>query len=331
MTGNGEKGERIIHTENLVKRFGDFTAVDRLNIDIRKGEVFGLLGPNGAGKTTSIRMMVGLLKATEGKVFIDGQKVDARSDVIRSKVGVVPQDVVIWPLLTCTENLMMMANLYGVDSAVGKPRASELLKSLQLDDKASVLARDLSGGMKRRLNLALALMHDPEIVVLDEPSPGLDPQTRLLLWDFISEIPRKGEKTVILTTHFMEEADRLSSRVAIMDKGKLLVMDKPEAVKNSIGSGDNVEFSTVDEVVDEVLETIRGFEDVSEAGRLGRILKVSSHKGAAIIPRIVHALDDGGCTITDVSVKAATLEDVFIHLTGRSLREESILDGGGSQ
>ena len=222
----------VIETQNLTKKYNSFLVVDGLNLRIKRGEVFGFLGPNGAGKTTSIKMMVGLLKPTEGGVLIEGEEIES---VEKGKIGVCPQDLVIWGGLTCEENIALIGDMYEVPRNVLKERIKQLLHDLILSDKTKTLASQLSGGMKRRLNLAMALIHDPEIVVLDEPSAGLDPQSRLVLWEYIHSLSKEKGKTIILTTHLMEEADRLSDRIAIMDHGKLLVLDTPESLKKKIG------------------------------------------------------------------------------------------------
>lgn len=323
--------ENIIETKGLTKKFGDFTAVDGLDITVKKGEVFGLLGPNGAGKTTSINMMVGLLKPTSGKVYIEGHEVKAHSPVVKAKVGVCPQNIVLWPTLTAKENLVFMADMYEVPRNVSSERADSLLAGLQLTDKTNVRAQALSGGMKRRLNLAMALIHDPEIVLLDEPSPGLDPQTRLVLWDYIQGISKKGDKkTVILTTHAMEEADRLSDRVAILDKGTLRALDTPEGLKNSLGEGDVVEMRFGMEAnlkgVDEVLRRIG---DLHRVDLQGSRLVISTHNAVAQMPRIFETLPkEAAAHLEDLKLRKNTLEDVFISLTGRALREETVGEGG---
>jgi ABC-2 type transport system ATP-binding protein len=313
----------IIETQDLVKVFGkDVRAVDGLSIKVKRGEVFGFLGPNGAGKTTAIKMMVGLLKPTSGKTLIDGTEIKAGSKVIKERVGVCPQEVTIWDALTTYENLRMIGDLYDSPKKELEERIDKLLSDLQLEDKRNSRAKALSGGMKRRLNLAMALVHDPEIVVLDEPSPGLDPQSRLVLWDFIQEIPKKGEKTVILTTHFMEEADRLSNTVAIIDHGKLLVNDTPEALKNSIGEGDALVL-TFEEKADlkKAAADFDKLEDVLSATVAGGSVVLRVKDAMSRLPMLFEVVQDHGSQVKDVSYRGTTLEDVFISLTGRGLRE----------
>ena len=315
--------EYIIETQGLEKLFGkDMKAVDDLSIKIRRGEVFGFLGPNGAGKTTAIKMMVGLLKPTQGKTIIDGEEIKAGSRVVKEKIGVCPQEVTVWERLTTYENLKMIGELYGVPRRKLDERISWLLDSLQLEDKRKSQARHLSGGMKRRLNLAMALVHDPEIIVLDEPSPGLDPQSRLVLWDFIEQIPKKGDKTVILTTHFMEEADRLSNTVAIIDHGSLLVNNTPDNLKASVGEGDILELA-FEEGAD-LKSAATDFDtrdDVISAIVSGNQVIIRVHDAMRRLPELFTFVKDHGSEIIDVRYRGTTLEDVFISLTGRGLRE----------
>ena len=241
-----------IETKDLSKRYPNgVLAVDGLSLRVWKGEVFGFLGPNGAGKTTSIKMVVGLLKHTSGHVLIEGERIEAASKRIKKSIGVCPQDIVVWTRLTCMENLLVMADMYEVPRNVAVKRAEKLLDDLKLTDKRNALAASLSGGMKRRLNVAMALIHNPEIVVLDEPTAGLDPQSRLVVTEYIRGLKETKKLTVILTTHEMDIADQLSDRVAIIDHGKLLVLDTPENLKDRVGKGDIMEMALNDEAKNE--------------------------------------------------------------------------------
>lgn len=217
---------------NLTKSFGSLKAVDEVSFEIRRNEIFGLLGPNGAGKTTLISMICGLLKPTSGKVVFNGAGE-------RRRVGYCPQENIYYPKLTCLEQLIFTGEMYGMSAAAARERALMLLQLLGLTDKEEARAAGLSGGMKRRLNLCLAIIHDPDLIILDEPEAGLDPQSRLLVREFIKNI--SARKTVILTTHNMDEADRLADRIAIMDHGKLLLLDTPENLKRTTGEGDILE------------------------------------------------------------------------------------------
>ncbi len=225
--------EVVLGVEDLVKRFGDVTAVDGLSFQVREGEVFGLLGPNGAGKTTTIQAICGLLAPDAGQVTYRGQPVETTSADYRVRVGLCPQEIVLWPRLTCLEQLRFLGQMYGIRGAEAAQRGESLLDELGLADRRDRQARTLSGGMQRRLNLAMALVHDPEIVVLDEPEAGLDPQSRVRVREFVRSLARR--KTVLVTTHNMDEADRVADRVAIVDHGRLLVLDTPAALKASTG------------------------------------------------------------------------------------------------
>ena len=242
----------MITITNLKKRFGDFKAVDGLNFEIYNNGIFGLLGPNGAGKTTTISMICGLLKPSEGTIVFD----DFDGKDPKSLIGYCPQENIFYPKLTCFEQLLFIGQIYGIASKISRPKALELLELLGLKDKTNERAGRLSGGMKRRLNICLALVHDPEILILDEPEAGLDPQSRILVRDFISAFGR--EKTVILTTHNMDEADRLADRIAIMDHGNLLLLDTPQNLKRTIGDGDILEFKLRQNTLEDVFIHLTG-------------------------------------------------------------------------
>ena len=309
----------ILTTEHLTKKIEHLTIVDDLNLEIREREVFGFLGPNGAGKTTSIRMMVGLLEPTSGKVIYDG--VESRS-TRASKIGVCPQELVLWEVLTCRENLTFMGKMYGIEKPALNERVDALLAALSLTEKANVIAHKLSGGMKRRLNIALSLVHNPEIVFLDEPSAGLDPQTRQLLWKFIRALRDEEGKTVVLTTHVMEEADALSDRIAIIDNGKLLLLDTPDALKKTMGEGDIVELLLADRTMNSrVVDRLNALDHVGEAFELKGKVAVKALNATSKLPKIIAAVEGVGAKISDITIRGNTLEDVFIYLTGRALRE----------
>ena len=308
-----------LQLQGLTKRYGDLVAVDDLTLQIKKGEIFGFLGPNGAGKTTTINMMVGLLSPTGGAVLINGQD---RAQAPKRSIGICPQDLVLWEELTCTENLIVMGDMYDLPRAVTKERVRSLLAALTLSEKANARVSQLSGGVKRRLNIALAVIHDPDIVVLDEPSTGLDPQSRLLLWDFVRSLKNKEGKTIILTTHVMQEADALSDRIAIIDHGKLLQFDTPANLKKKIGSGDIIEMQLTEReknaAVIEDLKSVNGILEINDAS--GKIT-IRALNAVNLLPEITERVDAIRTRIADISLRENTLEDVFIYLTGRGLRE----------
>ena len=302
-----------LKAENLNKSFNGFVAVENLNIEIRTGEIFGLLGPNGAGKTTSIKMITGLLKPDSGKVIINGKSTDNNSS--RATVGLCPQELVLWNNLTCLEQLVFIAEMYNVPHVVAKERAVELLERIGLSDKSNKLVKTLSGGMQRRMNLLMALMHDPGILILDEPEAGLDPQSRVMVRDFILSLAKT--KTVIFTTHNMDEADRLCDRIAIMDQGKILITDSPENLKHKIGKGDKLEiiFTGPTPVSGDIMDL------ADEVLMKDSVIYFKSKAIVDRIPYILESLKSRGVTITGMSLSENTLEDVFITLTGRRLRE----------
>lgn len=309
----------IIETKNISKDFNGFKAVDGLSLKVSRGEVFGFLGPNGAGKTTSINMMVGLQKPTSGQVIINGQDMNK---IDRTSIGMCPQELVLWDNLTCWESLKLMGDMYEVPKDVLKQRIDELLEDLFLTDKADTVVNNLSGGMKRRLNLALAVIHQPEIVVLDEPSEGLDPQSRRVLWKYIRSLRDDEGKTVILTTHLMDEADRLSDRVAIIDHGKLMRLDTPENLKKEIGEGDVLELTLQDKNRNaDVVKTLEGDEYFHNVVEVEGKINLRGLNVLSKLPHIIELLEEIDVQIADLSVRQNTLEDVFIELTGTSLRE----------
>lgn len=310
--------EIALEVKGLVRYYGDLLAVDDLSLQVYKGEVFGFLGPNGAGKTTSIRMMCGLLKPNAGEVYINGSRI--RNGHIRSQVGICPQHIVLWNKLTCYEQLVFMARMYDVPGGIARSRADMLIERIGLKEKRNKMASTLSGGMKRRMNVIMALVHDPEIVVFDEPEAGLDPQSRIMVREFIQETAR--EKTVIFTTHNMDEADRVSDRVAIIDQGKLLKLDTPGNLKKSIGEGDLLELTVQGEreqrlrKAEEKLKK-EGFSIVGLEPQL--IIKAMDL--VPKIPKVYAILESEGLAVLQMYMRENTLEDVFIHLTGRGLRQ----------
>ena len=309
----------VLETEHLKKTFEHLTVVDDLNLQIKEREVFGFLGPNGAGKTTSIKMMVGLLRPTSGRVLFDGVETFSMQ---KERIGICPQEIVLWNALTCRENLTFMGKTYRMRRPRLDERVDVLLNLLSLTDQADRVASNLSGGMKRRLNIALALVHDPEIVFLDEPSAGLDPQTRQLLWDFIRGLRDEQGKTVVLTTHVMEEADALSDRIAIIDHGKLLLLDTPDVLKKTMGKGDIVELQLADRSMNErMLTRIRALNGIEEAYELRGHLAVRALNATGKLPEFLDLIQGAGGKVSNITIRGNTLEDVFIYLTGRALRE----------
>jgi ABC-2 type transport system ATP-binding protein len=305
-----------LQTRGLTKRFGALTAVDALSLDVCAGEVFGFLGPNGAGKTTSIQMMCGLMRPDAGEVLIGGSRIHGGEASTRARVGVCPQETILWDKLTCLEQCEFIGEAYGLTARESHRRGQGLLESLGLAARANETAGRLSGGMKRRLNLVLALIHDPEIVVLDEPEAGLDPQSRVLVREFIRSLARR--KTVILTTHNMDEAERLADRVAIIDHGHLLVVDTPGALKATLGEGDVLELEIPGDV-EQAAVIARSLVD--DASTLNHTLIIRGHDLVERLPALLEKLRVANITHSEMKLRSNTLEDVFLSLTGRRLRE----------
>ncbi len=308
--------ETLIKIEGLKKKYGEFTAVDGISFDIYRNEIFGLLGPNGAGKTTTISMICGLLPVSDGEIsFTNGIAKDRKTII-----GYCPQENIFYPKLTCLEQLLFMGQMYGLPLKKVKSGAVELLNLLGLTDKTHVRASKLSGGMKRRLNICLALIHDPEILILDEPEAGLDPQSRILVRSFIKAYSKN--KTVILTTHNMDEAERLSDRVAIIDNGKLLMLDTPENLKQTVGEGDILELvleRSNENAIKDFLENIKLLNMGLKVN--ADVVFIKHSKIIEKIPEIKSIAEKNGLKITEIKLRKNTLEDVFIHLTGRNLRQ----------
>ena len=312
----------VLETVKISKKYADLKAVDNLNLKIHEGEIFGILGPNGAGKTTTISILCGLLKADSGQVFINGEAVNKRKKELLSQIGVCPQEILLWNRLTCLEQLTFTGRMYSVPDKLTRQRAENLLQEMKLEDKRDQLASKLSGGMKRRLNLIMALIHDPQILILDEPEAGLDPQSRVLVRDFIRKYAVSANHTVILTTHNMDEADRLVDRVAIIDTGRLLVLDSPQSLKKQIGEDDVLEVSlspndlTRLELFLPVLQRI-----TPSITQLNGNLILRAKGIVNLLPTILETFEKEQIKIEEIKLRENTLEDVFISLTGRRLRE----------
>ncbi len=310
----------ILSVDGLSKSYNDFCAVDNISFTVNRGEVFGLLGPNGAGKTTTIKMLCGLLKCDSGSIEINGYSIKSDYNKVKTMIGLCPQDIVVWEHLTCMEQLKFMITAYGNSMRTAPNRAESLLKALGLWEKRNKLAKTLSGGMQRRLNIALAIAHDPELIILDEPQAGLDPQSRILVRDFIRRLAK--ERTVILTTHDMDEADRLSDRVAIIDHGKILLIDTPEKIKNSAGTSDILQVR-VSEAVQEQAQKVLSRLPETITGRTytDGFFLLEANEILELIPEVSKIMQNFDLKVEDMTIRKRTLEDAFISMTGRGLRE----------
>lgn len=310
----------FLTVKGLSKYYGSLPAVDHISFSVFKGEVFGLLGPNGAGKTSIIKMLCGILKADAGIILFDGISMAAEYNKIKNLIGLCPQDIVIWEQLTCFEQLKFMGMSYGLSSRTAAARSESLLDTLGLTGKKHKLAVTLSGGMQRRLNIALALVHDPELIILDEPQAGLDPQSRILVRDFIRQLAK--QKTVILTTHDMDEADRLSDRVAIIDHGKILMTDTPENLKAKSGMGDIIQVKLSGLSKTEIEKLLHSLPAVfSEKKYSDGLLLLGAKDVIELIPTVHKIMTHLNLVAEDITIRKHTLEDAFISMTGRGLRE----------
>ena len=319
---DGEPGA-VIHTEDLTKVYGgtDFAAVDKLNLDVEVGEIFGLLGPNGAGKTTTAGMLTTRVVPTSGRAFIAGVDVAVHPALAKQLSGIVSQQNTLDRQLTVWENLYFHGRLFGIKAKESRRIADELLAQFQLSRWAKASVYALSGGMAQRLMVARAIFHRPSVLFLDEPTAGLDPQSRLALWDVLGELNGEGQ-TIMLTTHYMEEADRLCDRVAIMDHGRILALDTPAALKQSIGADTIVTVKATADLGRLAELLARDIEGVTRSRIAGDKLELHMQAGDRLVPRIVLSAERGGFDLVDVSIAEPSLETVFINLTGRELREE---------
>jgi len=312
--------EYALSIRGLTKRYGGIVAVSDLSLDVRRGEVFGFLGPNGAGKTTTINIVCGLVRPDAGEVTVRGRAAAPDARAGSRYLGLCPQDIVVWESLTCQEQLEFAARLHDFPRAAARQRARELLEIFGLAERRSALAGTLSGGMKRRLNIALALVHEPEVLILDEPQAGLDPQSRILVREYVRSLA--DGMTVVVTTHDMDEADRLSDRIAVIDHGRLLVLDTPDRLKSGVGEGDVLEMRVPGGDAAR-LDPLRAAlpADVRFLASGDGSVRLVGPDLVRRLPDLLDRLRAHGVTVSDLTVRQKTLEDVFIALTGRGLRE----------
>ena len=308
----------IIKTENLTKKFNGFTAVDSISFKVKKGEIFGFLGPNGAGKTTTIKMLTTLLNPTNGNADVAGFKVNKNKDDVRKNIGIVFQEPALDTELTGRENLDFHARMYGLGKEKRKNRINEVLKLVDLEDKQNNLVKFYSGGMKRRLEIARGLMHYPTVLFLDEPTLGLDSQTRQAIWAYIKKMNKEEQTTIFLTTHYMDEADNLCDRIGIIDHGKILVIDSTENLKNSIGN-DVIVLSSSDN--DKILKRLKKESWIKNTKMYDSYLTLGVKKGEEKIPLIIEIAQSLNEKIKAISVRKPTLDDVFLSYTGRKIRD----------
>ena len=313
-----------IAVENIVKRYGDFEAVGGVTFDVADGEIFGLLGPNGAGKSTLIRMMTTLIPVTSGRAIIAGHDVSREPDAVRRTIGVIPQALTSDIDLTVEENLSIYAKLYEVPKAERQRSIKELLEAVDLQKWRGAQTKTLSGGMRRRLEIARGLVHNPRIFFLDEPTTGLDPVSRVAVWEMLNNLKNHRRLTMLITTHYMDEADHLCDRIAIVDHGKLVALDTPMALKASVPGTNVVEaqFSHESEEWPARLKRLPGVTAVEPHG--AGMYRLLTSNGSVTTTQLVEMVTGMGETIHSLSVQTTTLDDVFVHYTGRQLRDEQV-------
>jgi daunorubicin resistance ABC transporter ATP-binding subunit len=305
-----------VEIEHLVKRFGNFTAVDDLSLRVEPGEIFGLLGPNGSGKTTTVNMVSGLSIPTSGQVRVMDYDLRTQTRQVRQVLGTVHQETALYEELSAWRNLDFHADLFGMTGPLKKARIEKMLDLVQLSDRKDSRVSTFSGGMKRRLALARALLHEPQLIYLDEPTLGVDVQSRRALWDYILDLQKQG-KTVFITTNYLEEAEALCSRIAIIDHGRLVSLGRLEELKQKFG-GSVVEIETGQPFTD--LAGLRGMPGVQQVEQDGLLLKVTSQVGFQIVPQIINSAALC-CEIRNITVREPNLDEVFLRLTGTDLRD----------
>lgn len=313
-----------IEVDDLKRYFENVKAVDGVSFKIYKGECFGFLGPNGAGKSTTINMLSCFIKPNGGSAKVNGYDIVEEAGEVRKHIGIAPQENIFYQELTVYENLMFFGRMYNVDKEELKERIDLLIKKVGLEEKRKVKAEKLSGGMKRRLNLIMGLVHDPDTLFLDEPTAGLDPQSRRMMWDYLFEL-KEQNKTILLTTHYMEEADILSDRLAIIDHGKIIAMGTPDHLKETIGKGDLLTFKIEgpEKMLNEALDDIKELNYVKEASYIEEemVIRVIAMDGLGHIGKFTELFNSKNLHIIDAEVQRNSLENVFLALTGRTLRE----------
>src|SRR5579883_1223216 len=309
-----------VEVEKLTKCFGQFCAVNELSFTVSHGEVFGLLGPNGAGKSTLIRMLTTLVPPTSGTARVNGFDVVRSANQVRQSIGVIPQAMTSDLDLSAEENMSIFAKLYGIPSQKRRTAIRELLEAVDLSQWADKPVKMFSGGMRRRLEIARGLVHEPKIFFLDEPTTGLDPVSRVAVWEMLAKLKRERDLTILVTTHYMDEADKLCDRIAIVDHGKLVALDSPLKLKASI-PGENILEISFSKIPENWTEVLSSLPEVAEVKAVDHIFRISSHNGPHTTVALMEAARAAGLSVTSLSVQSTTLDDVFVHYTGHLLRD----------
>jgi ABC-2 type transport system ATP-binding protein len=309
----------IVEVRGLVKRFGDLVAVDRVEFMIADGETFGLLGPNGAGKTTTISMISCLLEPTEGEIVVAGHSINKEPTAVKSSLGVVPQEIALYPTLSAAENLAFWGRMYGLSGTRLKKAVDDALELAGLADRSRERIEKYSGGMKRRINIAAGILHRPKVLLMDEPTVGIDPQSRNHILETVKDLNASG-MTVLYTSHYMEEVEYLCDRIAIMDHGKIIAMGTLNELRDVVGGMDVVAV-TVSEVSDRIVAAANAIDGVEGVNQADGKMEVLTPSSGSILGRLVTTLESEGAHVTSVTVTEPNLESVFLHLTGKSLRD----------
>jgi ABC-2 type transport system ATP-binding protein len=310
-----------IDVRAIVKKFGEFTAVNGISFAVDEGEIFGLLGPNGAGKSTLIRMLTTLLPPTGGTALINGFDVVKQADGVRRSIGVIPQAMTSDLELSVEENLIIFSKLYGVPRGKRERLIDGLLAAVELTQWRHAQVKNLSGGMRRRVEIARGLVHEPRIFFLDEPTTGLDPVSRVAVWEMLRAIKRERDLTILLTTHYMDEADKLCDRIAIVDHGELKALDSPRRLKASIPGLNHVEVTFLSPP-EEWARTLESLPSVEGVATQDHVFRIATYNGPATTTAVLETAARAGVAVLSLAVQSTTLDDVFVHYTGRALRDE---------
>lgn len=311
----------FIEVKELSKSYGKIHAVKGISFSVEKGEIFGLLGPNGAGKTTTISMLSTLVNPDSGDASIDGKSIIKEPMEVKKRIGVVPQEIAIYPLLTGYENLAFFGKMYGLFGNTLKARITEVLEIVGLSDRAKERANTYSGGMKRRLNIAIGLLSSPELLILDEPTVGVDPQSRSNILETLKKLNSEREITIIYTSHYMEEVEYLCRRIAIMDLGQIIALGTLNELRMIVGEKDSIIVTLQDEIEKSILDKIMNIRDVDKVEFSDKSIHLLSLHGRKLLPDIIEFLSNEGIKIKSIEIKEPNLESVFLELTGRELRD----------
>jgi ABC-2 type transport system ATP-binding protein len=310
----------IVEVKELSKSYGSVKAVAGISFEIQKGEIFGLLGPNGAGKTTTISMLSCLVKPDSGDALIDDKSIIKEPMEVKKRIGVVPQDVSLYPTLSAQENLVFFGEMYGLTGSKLRGKVDDVLEVVGLTDRRKEAINKYSGGMKRRINIAVGLLPSPKLLILDEPTVGVDPQSRTNILETLKELNNKG-LTILYTSHYMEEVEFLCHGIAIMDLGKIIAIGSLNELRLLVGERDLLRISTANEISKDLVEAVKKIPDVSEARVLDESIEILTLHGRKLLPQIMEVFGDAGIKIKTVEVKEPNLESVFLHLTGKELRD----------